>query len=168
MSLKPKPELELTKDNVHLEPLRKHLLALHNRSVAHVSLPLPPPPPGSVSEARRGSEARGREGDRRSGGACAAAARQQRMHERLTSGGGAHAQPASWMCSYGKVAFLSLIEHKESSHERPMGLVFERVMQAAAQGGGPYSASLRMIPFDFHRLPAPSFLGAAALASRPR
>ena len=59
------------------------------------------------------------------------------------------------MCSYGAVAFLSLIEHKESSHERPMGLVFERVMQAAAQGGEAYAASLRMIPLDFHRLPPP-------------
>jgi hypothetical protein len=31
MTLKPKPELELTKDAVHLEPLRKHLQALHHR-----------------------------------------------------------------------------------------------------------------------------------------
>jgi len=31
MTLKPKPELELTKDAVHLEPLRKHLEALHHR-----------------------------------------------------------------------------------------------------------------------------------------
>ncbi len=69
--------------------------------------------------------------------------------------------------SYGAVAFLSLIEHKESSHERPMGLVFERVMQAAAQGAEPYSASLRMIPFDFHRL-SPPLLSRSWRTSWPR
>jgi hypothetical protein len=53
--------------------------------------------------------------------------------------------------SYGALAFLSLIEHKEWSHERPMGQVFERVLQGAAQGPEPYCRSLRFIPFDFHR-----------------
>lgn len=56
--------------------------------------------------------------------------------------------------SYGKVAVLSLIEHKESSHERPMGLVFERVMQSfrdsLAESASPASP-VRMISFDFHR-----------------
>jgi len=95
LSLKPRPELELTKDNLHLKPLTQHLKALQT--------------------------------------------------------------------SYGKVAVLSLIEHKESSHERPMGLVFERVMQAftaeaaaatpPATGGGDSGGGgegVSMIPFDFH------------------
>jgi len=34
MTLKPKPELELTKDAVHLQPLRKHLEALHHRCLS--------------------------------------------------------------------------------------------------------------------------------------
>lgn len=67
--------------------------------------------------------------------------------------------------SYGKLAVLSLIEHKESSHERPMGLVFQRVMQSFT-GHGPCPApSVRMIPFDFHRcLGGPRYASAVPTA----
>jgi len=58
-----------------------------------------------------------------------------------------------WLYSYGSVAVLSLIEHKETSHERPMGLVFERVIHAYTEALADQDAC-RMLAFDFHRFPS--------------
>jgi len=48
---------------------------------------------------------------------------------------------------------LSLIEHKETSHERPMGLVFERVIHAYTEALADQDAC-RMLAFDFHGFPS--------------
>jgi len=57
---------------------------------------------------------------------------------------------------------LSLIEHKETSHERPMGLVFERVIHTYTQALADQDAC-RMLAFDFHRFPSSPLLACVLL-----
>ncbi|EKX50055.1 PDZ_CTP_protease and SacI domain-containing protein [Guillardia theta CCMP2712] len=58
-------------------------------------------------------------------------------------------KPKELSGQYGKLAILSLVEQKDSSHERPLGLAYERMVQEAKKE---LEGDIVFIPFDFHNI----------------